>query len=299
MKSEMDPFNDTEIDIIQKEYYLSRFNITKVCNSEVGQKISSLIEWIEPLSVHARNPFSLLSCPVFFDKSVLMSRFPQYAKSINSTDKINVDHVLIQLQSPSHLDNESFLKRGVNFHHGHRGSGGRAFNYLFDAGTSTFESSLWWFLCTYLERNITFDQIYGWEKTLLEPDNFWEQVPLKIRSRYHFYNTAMSSNVSHGNSVLRIIEEIATENDFVSFKLDIDSPEHEIPSALHLLRNTKLHSLVDEFFFELHFRCEVYMYCGWGWQLPDEQHGLKLNRLSALELFQNLRYAGIRSHFWP
>ena len=138
-----------------------------------------------------------------------------------------------------------------------------------------------------------------WEKSLLEPDNFWEQVPLKIRSRYHFYNTAMSSNVSHGNSVLRIIEEIATENDFVSFKLDIDSPEHEIPSALHLLRNTKLHSLVDEFFFELHFRCEVYMYCGWGWQLPDEQYGLKLNRLSALELFQNLRFVGIRSHFWP
>jgi hypothetical protein len=40
----------------------------------------------------------------------------------------------------------------------------------------------------------------------------------------------------------------------VSFKLDIDTPQVEIPIALELLRNDEVGGLIDEFFFELHFR---------------------------------------------
>jgi hypothetical protein len=40
----------------------------------------------------------------------------------------------------------------------------------------------------------------------------------------------------------------------VSFKLDIDHPDTEMPVALSMLKDDKLASLVDEFFFELHFR---------------------------------------------
>ena len=46
-----------------------------------------------------------------------------------------------------------------------------------------------------------------------------------------------------------------SSGDFVSFKLDIDHPDTEMPVALSLLQDEKLISLVDEFFFELHFRC--------------------------------------------
>lgn len=143
--------------------------------------------------------------------------------------------------------------------------------------------------------------MYGWEHTLLEPTKFWEEVPAAMRPKYHFYNTKMSSDPDDGNSPLRMIKQIATEQDFVSFKLDIDTPAVELPTVLHLLRDKQLHALVDEFFFELHFRCEVMMYCGWGEGniVPEELFGLKLHRWDVLNLFQELRRAGIRSHFWP
>jgi hypothetical protein len=40
----------------------------------------------------------------------------------------------------------------------------------------------------------------------------------------------------------------------VAFKLDIDHPDMEMPIALMLRDNPEAFSLVDEFFFELHFR---------------------------------------------
>ena len=101
------------------------------------------------------------------------------------------------------------------------------------------------------------------------------------------------------HSPLRIIKQTVLKDDFVSFKLDVDTPSIEIPIALELLSNNDLHGLIDEFFFELHFRCEIMMYCGWEDKMPEELLGLKLNREHVLEYFQNLRKVGIRSHFWP
>jgi hypothetical protein len=50
------------------------------------------------------------------------------------------------------------------------------------------------------------------------------------------------------------IQQLATAADFVSFKLDIDHPDMEMPIALGLLSDPTLSTLVDEFFFELHYR---------------------------------------------
>ena len=73
----------------------------------------------------------------------------------------------------------------------------------------------------------------------------------------------------------------------------------EVPIALDLLNNPLFTELVDEFFFELHFRCEFLGVCCWGYGMPESSNGLKLFRASALEFFANLRHKGIRSHFWP
>jgi hypothetical protein len=40
----------------------------------------------------------------------------------------------------------------------------------------------------------------------------------------------------------------------VSFKLDIDHSDTEMPVALSLLKDEGLAAIVDEFFFELHFQ---------------------------------------------
>lgn len=253
--------------------YLSRFEITQKCT---GAQDVTWIEWIEPLTIHARNPFSLLNFHAI-NKSEAALRFPQAAMEIMQTGVMNNDYVL--------LDNNRKSQ------HSRR--------YLFDAGTSTFQSSLWWFTCMYLQQDVVFDRIFGWEYTLLEPKAFWEEVPIGVREKYHFYNAPMSSDLAHGNSPLRVIAATASANDFVAFKLDIDTPDVEIPTVLTLLADERFHTLVDEFFFELHFRCEIMMYLGWGVAIPEVSHGFTLRRRDAMKLFQNLRHHGIRSHFWP
>ena len=296
--------------------YLSRFNITRQCPQHPAV---TWIEWIEPLSIHARHPFSLLRYLQFSDRNVkkglgdLSHQFSNaiersgFSATINQVSLVNVDHILVHHHgiggsdsdathnTSSHYSKHSIQKQIVPPTHQQSGR-----NYMFDVGTSMFTSSLRWFTCMYKLRKISFDQIFGWEMTLLKPDNFWDQVPTPIRSRYHFFNAPVSSNISHGNSVLRMIAETALPHDYVAFKLDIDTPDVEIPIALDIITNPEVRNLVDEFFFEFHFRCDIMMYCGWGDSIPLTAHGLNLSsRHDAMGLFQRYRRMGIRSHFWP
>mmetsp|Transcript_3103 Transcript_3103/g.5155 ORF Transcript_3103/g.5155 Transcript_3103/m.5155 type:complete len:218 (-) Transcript_3103:226-879(-) len=173
-------------------------------------------------------------------------------------------------------------------------------NFMFDAGTSTFDSSMVWFLCAYVQRKIDFDQIYGFEYTLLEPVNFWEHVPRRIKPYYHFFNVPISGGEVDDLSPLRFIKDIANEEDFVSYKLDVDNPAVEIPQAMALLKNPEIAKLVDEFFYELHFKCEIMLTCGWGEvSIADEYDGLKMDRSHVLQFFSELRKLGIRAHIWP
>lgn len=134
---------------------------------------------------------------------------------------------------------------------------------------------------------------------MLEPEDFWSHVPLRYVGLYHFFNAPISADPSSHLSPTRLIKQLTSPEDFVIFKLDIDTPNVEIPIVLDILNDTEIHPLLDEFFFELHFRCEVLMDCGWGYGMPETFQGLKLDRPSALKLFRDLRRKGIRAHFWP
>jgi len=101
-------------------------------------------------------------------------------------------------------------------------------------------------------------------------------------------------------SPLRFIKDIANEDDFVSYKLDVDNPAVEIPQAMALLKDPDVAKLVDEFFYELHFRCEILLTCGWGdTHIEEEYEGLKMDRSHVLQFFTELRKVGIRAHIWP
>lgn len=133
----------------------------------------------------------------------------------------------------------------------------------------------------------------------MEPENFWSKVPPRFRSIYHFFNAPAESGIENPNSPFHHMLRVATPYDFVSFKLDIDWSPIEIPLAFALANNEhNLATLVDEFFFEYHFRCEIMMYCGWGSQMPLEYEGVPLDRPHALQLFQRMRSQGIRAHIW-
>lgn len=44
----------------------------------------------------------------------------------------------------------------------------------------------------FIQMNITFDESYGWEYTLLEPSKFWANVPDTVKPHYHFFNVPIT-----------------------------------------------------------------------------------------------------------
>ena len=50
-------------------------------------------------------------------------------------------------------------------------------HFLLDAGTSTFDSSLYWFTWAFSQRRISFDSVLSWEMTLLEPTEYYSRIP--------------------------------------------------------------------------------------------------------------------------
>lgn len=109
--------------------------------------------------------------------------------------------------------------------------------------------------CLCLQRRVAFDQVYGWEMTLLEPTDYWRRVPPNWKPYWHFHNVPIDADLAHPDNPVRYMQQIATERDFVAFKLDIDHPAMEMPLAMRMLQDPALYTLIDEFFFELHFRC--------------------------------------------
>jgi hypothetical protein len=292
MSSENIP-EETEAD---KEY-LSRFEFSEICDGKVVEQWN---EWIEPITVTARHPFGFGNCrpahQIFSENKA--PRKPrsdvdyvllQSGKQLDKQEKIiinnNNNNMKMKMKNPNRNDK---IKENRPRKH-----------FMFDAGTSTFDSSLYWFTCAYSQRKVAFNDVYGWEMTILNPVEYWEKVPPKWIPYWHFYNSPISSDIKQSQSPVRIIKSITNKNDFVAFKLDIDHPDTENPVAMNLLKDLSFSNLIDEFFFELHFRCEVMTSCGWGKQVPEELAGLKLERAEVLKYFLKLREMGIRAHIWP
>jgi len=275
-------------------FYLSYWKYVKKCPYTFTNVEWN--EWIEPVIITSRHPFSYSSCRKVGGELV--------NKGVPRTDRSNVDYVL--LKSGKQLQNDRKRKQTKNSH------------YFLDAGTSTFDSSLLWFTCAYSQRRISFDQVYGWEMTLLEPQDYWSRVPKKWIPNWHFYNTPISAEEEDSASPMRIIKSIAQKDDFVAFKLDIDAPIVEMPIARQLMNDASFSDLVDEFFFELHYRCEIMTSCGWGKRVPERaesvnyhaywnkkdatlasERGMLLERATVSQFFIDLRKKGIRAHIWP
>ena len=268
--------------------YLSKFAVTKKCEDDKGVMTeASWEEYIEPLNILFRHPFSLTGGRNDLDKA-FQSLDKEHRRPLVSTDHI-LFHSGLSYYNNSHLN------------HGHINPSKPNSHYFFDAGSSLFYTSVGLFMCAYSQRKISFDAIYGWEATLLEPSNFWTYVPSKWLPYYHFYNVPIESGFSGHHSILRIIDEIAREDDFVSFKLDIDNAAVEIPILQAIIQNSEgISAKIDELFFEFHFDCEMMQFSGW--DTPDPKFfpkGAKVDRVYAYEQFLALRKLGIRAHVYP
>jgi len=130
--------------------YLSYFNVTEVCQGVVfngkNRKTDKYsIEWIEPLTLHTRHPFSHRHMDNdyrakidLFDYSNLTIPFADIPQFILS-GKVIADYIL--LKHSKRKETFSYTDKGVE----------RNFKYMLDAGSSRFESSLFWFTCLYNE----------------------------------------------------------------------------------------------------------------------------------------------------
>ena len=247
--------------------YMSRFEIKKHCFDGHNETWN---EWIEPISIHGRHPGAI------------------YAEAIPEllhlfADLLQTDYILIQ--------NNNNLKRRTTTHHASK-------SYIFDAGCSeNFQISTQWFACAFSQTGIVADQVYSYEFEVSEPKAWWATVPTNWNSKVHFHNVPITNHETSDDNPLQVLKDVVHADDFVAFKLDVDTPSVEVPLAMQLLQD-KYSKLVDEFFFELHFRCPV-MAVRWGISPDPEQHDeFIMDSYHALTLFQSYREKGIRSHIW-
>jgi hypothetical protein len=133
MNSELSP------PIINDDYeYLSRFLVTKTCrkinnNIDSPASITQWNEWIEPITITARHPFAFGRCRNTID----------FYHKKQKTSRSDVDYILLQSGLSLYNQTSSITERMS------RRKGSKRNHYFFDAGSSTFDSSLFWFTCGY------------------------------------------------------------------------------------------------------------------------------------------------------
>ena len=280
------------------------------------------LEAIEPLSGLGRHPLTTALCGYRGEGAVANLYNLSYLILASQCDSEGRQRVRETFRTDHHSDGTAALAALLPT----RSAQSRPRNLFYDLGCTVYDdgneldtsrgsgggTSIRLFTRMYEERCVTFDAIYGWEKTLKKPSAWWKQVPPRMRERLHFFNTGVhegsmtdvlinrtwaqpapptSSSDQPPSSFLRHLRQTARPEDYVVVKLDIDGgPEQQIVQAI--ARIPELRGLVDELFFEWHYHFDGR---DWAWGKVEP----RMNTVDhALRLMQSLRYNGVRSHFW-
>ena len=165
--------------------------------------------------------------------------------------------------------------------------------------SQSFDVSTQYFACAYAQTGIYMDQIYSYEFVEQNPAAWWNSVPSPFMSKLHYINVGILPSLESEYNPLHLIKSMFEPNDFVAFKLDVDTSDVEIPILFEILEDPAIYSIIDEFVFELHYNCPV-MVRHWGTvSVPaGYESRLQLNRVDAFRLFSELRHKGVRAHFW-
>jgi len=173
-------------------------------------------------------------------------------------------------------------------------------NYYFDAGASSWVAgqggpSLSYFATVWNRHGIDFDYIEAWEGST-SVDKFYSTVPGQYKDRTHYHQQLIASqpNAANGDPfVPTVIKNTAKKEDYVLFKLDIDSGPVEQGTVDFLLDplNDEL-EYIDEFLWEHHV--DNYIMNGhWG-------EGVDYTKTihDSYQLFLQMRQRGVRAHSW-
>jgi hypothetical protein len=138
VKVRMAPGNGNVEVTSEDEEFLSKFRITKTCGTGRDSLTNvTWYEWIEPLAVFGRHPFAMSNC-ANPDVEALSKKRKNYPGAV---ELMNVDYILTQSA-------KSFYNNTVN-KLGQQNAGHPVREFLLDAGSHSFESSLIWLTCAY------------------------------------------------------------------------------------------------------------------------------------------------------
>ena len=139
-------------------------------------------------------------------------------------------------------------------------------------------------------------RIFGWEAAVTDPIKQWSKTPPDIKRKTSWYNIPAEIGVGHPDNPLTFIKELTKPEDFVVFKLDIDTPAVEVALVQQIMDDPELHELIDEFYFEHHVTGSPMQWHGWG---DLSSSTLPLGDIEdSYFIFSLLRGKGIRAHSW-
>mmetsp|Transcript_45685 Transcript_45685/g.110691 ORF Transcript_45685/g.110691 Transcript_45685/m.110691 type:complete len:247 (-) Transcript_45685:591-1331(-) len=142
----------------------------------------------------------------------------------------------------------------------------------------------------YQQFGIKFDHYYAFEKTEIDANRVFDDIPTQLLPSFHWYNVGIESrDSSKRNPWISLLSKFE-ETDFVVVKLDIDSPAIEL-SLVDQLLDSNYSRLVDHFYFEHHVKVRNMGHLGWKRTASGTLH-------DSLQLFTNLRKMGIGAHSW-
>ena len=90
----------------------------------------------------------------------------------------------------------------------------------------------------------------------LDPTEYWRRVPPCMASQLHFFNIPLSAEPDATDNPLTILQQVATPDDFVVIKLDIDHTALELKIIATILNTPAIRERVDEVYFEYHYWVE-------------------------------------------
>lgn len=177
-------------------------------------------------------------------------------------------------------------------------------HYYFDAGASSWGvgaggPSLPFFWDTWSKQGIHFDQVHAFEMTT-PASEFYATVPDHLRPSddkgiVHYQQCAVSSHAALDTSdepfLPKLIKRTVTNrDDYVLFKLDIDSPDIEAGNIDFILQDEE--NFIDEIAWEHHVNGNYLMLGQWG------NLTTRMSLYDSYQYFLKLRQKGIRAHSW-
>ena len=268
------------------------------------------VVWEDPLPKSAKLAFThqpvvpgrqhehLVSKFTFFDETT-GEEYVEYIEPLVSGLRWPLAHCIETVPNK-----QGFLYRGVT----HRGwiippppSDRIDAAVYFDAGASDWNNgpggpSLSFFVNVWKRHGIHFRDIYAFEMETSAKD-FYKTVPKSYQKTTHYQQCAVSSQPQDDSEenpfIPQLIGRTASPDDYVLFKLDIDSPRVENGNIDYILAHPEIH--IDELFWEHHIRGN-YLMTEWG--NPGNTRNDDVSLRQSYEYFLRMRRGGIRAHSW-